>query len=1053
MSISRPFILRPVGTILMAVGLFLVGLVAYRALPVASLPVVEFPTISVSASRPGADPETMAATIAAPLERRLGAIAGVNEMTSVSSMGNTRITIQFDISRNIDGAARDVQAALNAAMSDLPGDLPQTPRFRKLNPSAAPILILAVTSDTQSIGAVYDAVDTVLAQRIMQVPGVAEVQVAGAAQPAIRVKADPSMLASVGLSMEDVRQAIVAANSVTPIGQIDGDRQAITLGTNEQMRSPDDYRTLVVKNRNGEVVRLSSVASIEQGPVNTRSAALFNLKPAVLMPITKQADANVVETVDAIKALIPQLRQLVPAGIEISVLSDRTTTLRAGIHEMLFTLAISIVLVMLVVYVFLRRAPPTIAAGITVPLSLAGTCGLMWVSGFSINNLTLMAIIVSVGFVVDDAIVMIENIHRRLDAGEPPLRAAMVGSREIGFTVVSISVSLVAAFIPLLFMGGIFGRLLHEFAVTLVFAIVVSTVVSLTVTPMITAHFLTAEAHRTPRLFDRVVEGALGAMVRGYGRTVRIAIDNQIVMLATLAATVVLTVHFFIVTPKALLPQDDTGLMFVAMEAPPQTSFEVMANLQRRAVEIVLADPAVARLGSTIGTGGFNASANQGRIFVALKPLAERGGLTTSQVGDRLRTALQAVQGLKIFLTAAQDVRVGARSSKSSYQLTLWSLDFDDLYDAVPRVAAKLATLPELVDVATDREQGGFQLDVTIDRDAASRVGVSMADIEAALSNAFSQRQVATLYTARNQYRVVLEVDPALQRAPEHLARIHVPSRSGVQVPLSTLIRIKDGTAPLVVNHQGPFPAVTISYNVRTGVPLQTATRAIDRAVAELALPENIRVESAGDAKAAAAQASAQPLLLIAALVAVYIVLGVLYESLAHPLTIISTLPSAGLGALLALQVTGRSIDMIALIGLILLIGIVKKNGIMLVDFALAAERERGLTPREAIYEACLERFRPILMTTLAAVLGAVPLAVATGPGSEYRLPLGITIIGGLLVSQVLTLYTTPAIYLLLDRLHNRLWGRSRADELERPLGTAAATAAPVDGRRATARP
>jgi hydrophobe/amphiphile efflux-1 (HAE1) family protein len=1021
MNLSRPSIERPIGTSLLAFGLLLLGIVAYRFLPVASLPTVEFPTINVTAQLPGADPEIMAATVAAPLERHLGEIAGLNEMTSVSSLGSTRISMQFDLGRSIEGAAQDVQAAINAAASDLPADMPSLPRYRKSNPAAAPILILALTSKSIPASDLYDAADTVIAQRISQVDGVAEVQVAGAEQPAIRIRVDPGRLAAMGVSIENVRTAISEANAMAPLGIIDGEQRAIALETNAQLRKVEDYRDIVIKVVNGTAVRLSSVASIEQGTRNARAAARFNHQPAVLLTIVKSADANVLDTVDRIQEILPDIKRWIPADIDMSVLSDRTMTLRASVHDMQLTLGLSIVLVMLVVYVFLRRPTPTIAAGITVPLSLAGTCAAMWCAGFSINNLTLMALAVSVGFVVDDAIVMIENMYRKLEAGLAPRRAALEGTRQIGFTVISISVSLVAAFIPLLFMQGVVGRLLREFSVTLAFAVAVSTIVSLTVTPMICAHFIKSVPSADATRLDRVVEALFGWMLRGYMRTLAVTLRHPVIMLLVTLLTVALTVNLYVKTPKGYFPQDDTGLIFGSTRASADISFEAMNKLQTEALERILADPAVANVGSSVGASGFNASVNQGRMFIALKPLDQRDGMTTARVVERLRRSLGRIGGISVYLSPARDIRTGARQSNSDYQFTLWSTDIGELYSWLPKVVDRVKQVPGITDVSTDREQGGLQASITIDRQTASRLGVRVEDISNALANAFSQRQISTIYTQRNQYRVILEVEPRYQKDPADFAHIYVPGGNGTQVPLTSVIRTEKSLAPLVVNHQGPFPAFTISYGLRPDMSLDEATQAIRAAVAELHLPDSIRADSAGDAKAFAQQANSQVLLIVAALLAVYIVLGVLYESLAHPLTIISTLPSAGLGALIALRLADMELTVIAFIGIILLIGIVKKNGIMLVDFALEQERRHGLEPQRAILEAARERFRPILMTTFAALLGAVPLAIAVGPGSELRRPLGVAIIGGLLVSQVLTLYTTPIIYLLLDKLHRRL--------------------------------
>ena len=1024
MNFSYPFISRPAGTTLLAIGLFLVGAVAYQFLPVASVPAVDFPTIRVSASQPGADPETMAATVAAPLEHKLGAIAGVTEITSVSSIGSSSITIQFDLNRNIDGAARDVQAALNAAASDLPLNLPTLPTFRKSNPAAAPILILALTSKNNSASAIYDAADSVIAQRIMQVVGVADVAVSGADQPAVRVRVNPVALAATGISFDDVRTAISQTNVQQPLGEFAGPVQAETIGTNDQLRTADDYRTLIVKSVNGTVIHLTDVASVVQGTRNANSEALYNLQPAVLLIITKQTDANVIDTVDRIHRLIPEIKSLIPAGIEISVLSDRTQTIRASIQDMQLTLSGSVALVMLVVFLFLRRTAPTLAAGVTVPLSLAGTCALMWVVGFSIDNLSLMALAVSVGFVVDDAIVMIENTFRNLEKGHSPLRSAIEGARQIGFTVISISISLIAAFIPLLFMGGIVGRLFREFSVTLVFAIAVSTVVSLSVTPMICAHYI-REVPTTRGRFDRIVEGFLDWLVRAYASTLAIALRHRTITMLVMLATVALTVDLYIKTPKGFFPQDDTGLVFGGTRASTDISYKTMVELQRRVVAIVKDDPAVFGVGSSVGGSGFSGSVNRGTMFISLKSIEEREGMTTQRVIDRLRRKIAEVPGIQLFMFPAQDLRVGGRQSNSQYQYTLWSPELADLTKWVPIVQRRLAQIDGVTDVNTDREQGGLQLGVKINRDLASSLGVKMSAIDSALNNAFAQRQVSTIYGPRNQYRVILEIDPQFQRDPSDLDHIYVPGLGNTAIPLSTVAKFEKGLAPLVVNHQGQYPAVTVSFALRPGVQLEAATNAISQAVAELHLPDSVHAEFAGDARALAQSSGSQTVLIIAALLAIYIVLGVLYESLAHPLTIISTLPSAGLGALLALQVFNSELSIIAFIGIILLIGIVKKNGIMLVDFALEGERQRGLSPEQAIYEACLARFRPILMTTLSALLGAVPLVIASGPGSELRRPLGITIIGGLVVSQILTLYTTPVIYLLLDKLHHRLSRRT----------------------------
>jgi len=1021
-SLSEPFIRRPVGTTLLSIGLFLVGIVAYAFLPVAPVPNVDFPSIFVSAGRPGADPSVMAATVAAPLERRLGEIAGVNQITSTSSLGQSNIQIQFSIGRDIDKAARDVQAAINAALADLPSDLPSLPRFRKANSAAAPVFVLALTSKTISASAIYDVADTVLAQRLFQVPGVGNVTVSGADQPAVRISLNPVALANAGIATDAVRTAIVSANPLGPVGIFNGGRQSETLGINKQMRSAAEFRDIVIKSSNGNFVLLADVAEVEDSVRNLRQVAWFNKQPAVLIQISKQGDANVIETVDRVKALIPEVKKLIPAGVEISVLVDRTGTIRASVEDMQWTLLATAALVMVVVFVFLRRVVPTVAAGVSVPLALAGTCAAMWLAGFSIDNLSLMALAISVGFVVDDAIVMIENMYRNLEHGMRPYRAAIEGARQIGFTVLSISLSLVAAFIPLVFMDGVVGRLLREFSLTLTFAIVVSTVVSLTVTPMICAQYIKEVTSDRATWFDRLVEGVLSRMVAFYVWTLRAVLGFPLLTLLVFVATIALTVTLYIKTPKGYFPVDDSGFVIGATRASADISFQSMLGLQQRLADIVMADQAVAGIGSVIGGGGGpgGAASNRGTMFISLKPPEGRGGLSTQLVIDRLRRNLFPVPGIRLFMFAAQDVRAGGRQSDSDYQYTLTSTDLALLQKWAPIVAKRMETVDGITDISSDRDPGGLQLALTIDRQKASMLGVRVQDIDNALNNAFAQRQVSIVYTQRNQYMIVLEIDPKFQADPANLDRIYVAGAGGTQVPLSAVVHAERGLSPLAVFHSQSVPSTTVSFNLLPDVPLQVATTNIQRAVDELHMPEGIRGSFDGNAGDFNKTSGRQPLLILFALVAMYIVLGVLYESLAHPLTIISTLPSAGLGALLALQVTNTPLTIIAFVGIILLIGIVKKNGIMMVDFALEAERQHGLSSAEAIFEACRARFRPILMTTMAALFAGIPLVIATGPGTELRRPLGITIIGGLFVSQILTLYTTPVIYLLIDRLRRR---------------------------------
>ena len=1025
MNPSALFISRPIATTLLSIGLFLVGTVAYFNLPVSSLPNADLPAVRVSAALPGADPETVAATIAAPLERRIGEIAGVNELTSTSQLGSTSIQVQFDLSRNADDAARDVQAAINAAQADLPTTLTRRPTIRKSNTAGSPIMILAMTSPIRRATDLYDLGDLIVNTRISQVNGVAEVLLGGAQTPAVRVVANPAELETRSLGLEDVRTAITQANSLVPSGTLDGPDKSTVVVTNGQIAKPSDYAALVVKVKNGDVVRVGDVAQVSTGTSNRLSAGYFNSSPAIIFIIFKTADANVIQTVDQIYKLMPELHRLLPADVELHVLNDRTKTIRASIFDIQKTLIASILLVMVVVFVFLRRGVPTLAAGVAVPLSLAGTVGVMWLSKYSLDNMSLLALTICVGFVVDDAIVTIENCYRNMEAGLKPLQAALEGARQIGFTIISISISLVAAFIPLLFMGGVIGKLFREFAWTLTYAILISAVISLTLTPMICGRLIRKLPRPRETWLDRRIEPFFEGLLRRYERSLVWALRHRFLMVSITLTSVVLTVLLFKTLPGGLVPQGDTGLVIGSARAAPEISFDALEDLQKKINAIVAQDPDVDGVAVSIGgTSGFG-SANQARFYMALKPFPERKTLAPAIIA-RLRKKLSVLQGVDITMFPSSELQFGARQSRSQYQVTLWSPELKDIVEWLPKIQDRVKHIPGVVDVNSDREAGGPQVMLTIDRLKAAKYGVAVKDIDNALNDAFSQRAVSTIYDFRNQYTVVLEADLAVQRNLEGLDSIFINGGSGKQVPLSALTTVSLMGVPLSVAHTGQFPAVTISFNTAQNVSLGKVLPQVMQIRQDLHVPGSVHVDLAGETLALQQQQSSTALLILTALVAVYLVLGILYEDLVHPLTILSTLPSAGFGALLTLLITGQQLSIIALIGIILLIGIVKKNGIMLIDFALEAERVRGLSSEDAIHQACMERFRPILMTTLAAMFGALPLILASGPGSELRTPLGYTVFGGLAVSQLFTIYTTPVIYLLLDKLR-RPAGRGRA--------------------------